>query len=238
MGRGDLCGKKSLICCIEKRSTPFLVLFFGLSALHLWAQLFEYSWLASGTKTLIIPALALWVFQRFRLNKQLGWALFFSWLGDLLLIPDGTPYFIAGILAFWAAQLLYCRMMMGHFEGSFFQQFRKKKAVLPLLLLGGYLIFILQLMWSRLGVLLVPVSLYATTLTVTGFLGLLMAAENRYKQTKILALGTLLFALSDSMIAFDAFYFERPQFTYWIMATYIPAQFCIALFLAPAQGEK
>ena len=126
----------------------------------------------------------------------------------------------------------------GHFEGSFFQQFRKKKAVLPLLLLGGYLIFILQLMWSRLGVLLVPVSLYATTLTVTGFLGLLMAAENRYKQTKILALGTLLFALSDSMIAFDAFYFERPQFTYWIMATYIPAQFCIALFLAPAQGEK
>ena len=64
-----------------------------------------------------------------------------------------------------------------------------------------------------------------------------MAAENRYKQTKILALGTLLFALSDSMIAFDAFYFEHPQF-YWIMATYIPAQFCIALFLAPAQGEK
>ena len=129
-------------------------------------------------------------------------------------------------------------MILDYLEGSFLQQFRKKKAVLPLVLLGGYLIFIITLMWRRLNALLIPVSLYATTLTATGFLGLLMAAESRYKQTKILALGTLLFALSDSMIAFDAFYFERPQFTYWIMATYIPAQFCIAIFLAPDLGKK
>ena len=213
-------------------------MFLSLSALHLWAQIDKHSLLASGTKALIIPALALWVFQRFHPRKKLGWALFFSWLGDLLLIPDGTPYFISGILAFWTVQVLYCHMILDYLEGSFLQQFRKKKAVLPLVLLGGYLIFIITLMWPRLNALLIPVSLYATTLTATGFLGLLMAAESRYKQTKILALGTLLFALSDSMIAFDAFYFERPQFTYWIMATYIPAQFCIAIFLAPDLGKK
>ena len=115
----------------RKTQHPLSRFIFGLSALHLWAQLFKYSLLASGTKTLIIPALALWVFQRFRLNKQLGWALFFSWLGDLLLIPDGTPYFIAGILAFWAAQLLYCRMMMGHFEGSFSSNSARRKLYFP-----------------------------------------------------------------------------------------------------------
>ena len=191
---------------------------------------FGYSLLASGTKILIIPSLALWAFQGNHPSKKLGWALFFSWLGDLFLIPDGTAYFIAGILAFWLAQIMYCSMMIVYFEGTLLQQFRKKKALLPLIALGGYLIFILSLMWDRLGSLQLPVGLYATTLTLTGFLGVLMATENRYTHAKTLALGTLLFAFSDSMIAFDAFYFEHPRLTYWIMATYIPAQFCIAQF--------
>ena len=49
--------------------------------------------LASGTKALIIPALALWVFQRFNPRKKLGWALFFSWFGDLLFNPRWDSLF-------------------------------------------------------------------------------------------------------------------------------------------------
>ena len=238
MGSGNLCGEKSLICFIEKRNTLLLGLLLAISVINLWAQIYGQVQIASVSKALVIPALALWAFKRFNPSKLYGFALLFSWFGDLLLIPDGTVFFISGILAFWATQLVYCNLMLRHLEGSFLKQFSKKEALFPLIILGGYLAFMLSLMWPRLGVLQLPVSLYATTLTITGFLGTQIAIQHNNKRAKILALGTLLFVISDSMIAFDAFYFGQAQFTFWIMATYIPAQYCIAIFLAPSEGEK
>ena len=222
---------------IKKYSALFLGLFVGVSAIHLWGQINGYSILADTTKAMVIPTLGIWAFIRYNPSKRYGIALFFSWIGDLLLIPDGTRFFMIGIMSFLLTQLLYCNLMMQRLEGSFKQQFTKKKALLPLILLGSYLIGILGLMGGSLGPLLLPVTLYATALSITGFLGLLIARENPKKEANILALGTLLFVLSDSMIAFDAFFFNTPQFTYWIMATYVPAQYCIAVFLAKNQSQ-
>ena len=193
--------------------------------------------MADTTKAMVIPTLGIWAFIRYNPSKRYGIALFFSWIGDLLLIPDGTRFFMIGIMSFLLTQLLYCNLMMQRLEGSFKQQFTKKKALLPLILLGSYLIGILGLMGGSLGPLLLPVTLYATALSITGFLGILIARENPKKEANILALGTLLFVLSDRMIAFDAFFFNTPQFTYWIMSTYVPAQYCIAVFLAKNQSQ-
>lgn len=223
---------------IKKYSALFLGLFVGVSAIHLWGQINGYSILADTTKAMVIPTLGIWAFIRYNPSKRYGIALFFSWIGDLLLIPDGTSFFMMGIISFLLTQLLYCNLMMQRLEGSFKQQFTKKKALLPLVLLVGYLICLLGLMGGSLGPLLLPVTLYAIALSVTGFLGILTARENSKKEANILALGTLLFVLSDSMIAFDAFFFSVPQFTCWIMATYIPAQYCIALFLAKNNHDK
>lgn len=222
---------------IKKYSALFLGLFVGVSAIHLWGQINGYSILADTTKAMVIPTLGIWAFIRYNPSKRYGIALFFSWIGDLLLIPDGTSFFMIGIMSFLLTQLLYCNLMMQRLEGSFKQQLTKKKALLPLILLGSYLIGILGLMGGSLGPLLLPVTLYATALSITGFLGILIARENPKKEAKILALGTLLFVLSDSMIAFDAFFFNTPQFTYWIMATYVPAQYCIAVFLAKNHSQ-
>ena len=87
-------------------------------------------------------------------------------------------------------------------------------------------------MFPRLGVLQIPVTFYAFTLCTTGFLGVLTAIEKGIKSALFLALGCMLFVISDSMIAFDAFYFSEKIFGPWVMATYIPAQFLIATFLA------
>lgn len=223
---------------IKKYSTLFLGLFIGVSVIHLWGQINGYFILADTTKAMVIPTLGIWTYIRHNPSKRYGIALFFSWLGDLLLIPDGTSFFMIGIVSFLLTQLLYCHLMMQRLEGNFKQQFTKKKALLPLVLLGSYLIFILSLMGGSLEALLLPVTLYATALSVTGFLGILIARENPEKEANVLALGTLLFVLSDSMIAFDAFFFNTPQFTYWIMATYVPAQYCIAVFLAKKHHVK
>ena len=200
-------------------------------SLNLIGQLLQIDALAHGSKALIIPALIGYVWNSYSPSRLYLIALFFSWLGDLFLIPSGTSFFIAGIAAFWGTQLLYCRLMLSHLKGHLWEQLKKKKALLPLLLLGGYLFIMLVLMFPGLDVLQIPVTLYALSLCTTGFLGVLIALEKGTKTTLFLALGCLLFVISDSMIAFDAFYFSQKIFGPWVMATYIPAQFLIATFL-------
>ena len=70
-------------------------------------------------------------------------------------------------------------------------------------------------MFPRLGVLQIPVTFYAFTLCTTGFLGVLTAIEKGIKSALFLALGCMLFVISDSMIAFDAFYFSEKNL--WAM---------------------
>jgi uncharacterized membrane protein YhhN len=70
---------------------------------------------------------------------------------------------------------------------------------------------------------------------MTGFLGVLLWVEEKTKTAIYLATGCLLFVLSDSMIAFDAFYFSEAFFTHWIMITYVPAQFLISLSLGKSR---
>lgn len=195
-------------------------------------QVLQIDLLAHGSKTLIIPALMGYVWNGYSPSRLYLMALLFSWLGDLFLIPSGTAFFITGIAAFWVTQLLYCRLMLTYLKGQLWEQLKKKKALLPLLLLGGYLLAMLVLMFPRLGVLQIPVTLYALTLCTTGYLGVLIALEKGSIKAIYLATGCLLFVISDSMIAFDAFYFSQKNFGPWVMATYIPAQFLIATFLA------
>ena len=215
-----------------QNKTIFLLFFLLAASSNLIGQVLQIELLAHGSKALIIPALMGYVWKSHSPSRLYLVALFFSWLGDLFLIPSGTSFFIIGIASFWGTQLLYCRLMLNHLEGPLWEQLKKKKALLPLFLLSGYLFFMLVLMSPRLGVLQIPVTFYALTLSVTGFLGVLMAIEKKTKTALFLAIGCLLFVISDSMIAFDAFYFSQKVFGPWVMATYIPAQFLIATFLA------
>ena len=215
-----------------RHKTIFFLIFLLASISNLSSQVLESDLIAHGSKALIIPALMGYVWTSSSPSRLYLVALFFSWLGDLFLISSNTPFFIAGIAAFWITQLLYCRLMLMYLKGNLLEQIKKKKALLPFLLLGGYLSIMLILMSPRLGTLQIPVSLYAITLSATGFLGVLIAFEKETKLSLLLAGGCLLFVISDSMIAFDAFYFSQKTFGPWVMATYIPAQFLIATFLA------
>ncbi len=203
-------------------------LFILVSSLNIWAKINDLDSIAAGSKLLIIPALIALVFSDGKPAKKYIISLLFSWIGDALLIPEGTSFFIGGIAAFWVTQLLYCSLILSKLNGTLLQQFSKSKALVPLLLVATYLGYTLFLLFPKLDVLLFPVSLYAFTLSITGFLGVLLWIEVKTKATAYLATGSLLFVLSDSMIAFDAFYFSEVFFTYWVMITYIPAQYLIS----------
>jgi len=212
---------------------PLLTLLFAcLGALNIVGQIYGHPQLTQLSKAMLMPSLFLLVYLTANPSSKYLWALFFSWLGDLFLIPNGTPYFITGIACFWLTQIGYCHLILKRLKCHLGAAFKSPKGRLPLLILTVYLLLVVYLMIPRLENLLIPVMLYATTLAITGYLGFLLALEKKTLNNLLLAAGALLFVLSDSMIAFDAFYFSEKQFGYWVMITYIPAQFLISKNLA------
>jgi uncharacterized membrane protein YhhN len=154
-------------------------------------------------------------------------ALLFSWVGDLLLMGEGPLFFLLGILSFWVAQLFYLYFINKEIELPLNEFFFSKKGLISLLLFGGYFLGTMSLLSSKLGALTIPVSGYAITLASIGVAAMLLWMTKKNNKTFALFAGVLLFIVSDSMIAFNTFYFEKNIFGFWVMATYIPAQFLI-----------
>ena len=209
-----------------------LSFFVAAASANIWGQITGQFALAAVSKVLIIPALAALTVTEGSPPKKYLLALFFSWLGDSFLILDGVLYFALGIGSFWGAQLLYCTLILKELKGGLFAQFKKKNTLGYGTVFLLYLIGMLAIITPSLQELKIPVTLYAATLCITGFLGLACAIESHSSTAKLLAIGCVLFIVSDSMIAFDAFYFDEKKFGYWIIATYVPAQYFISRHLA------
>ena len=86
----------------------FLSLFVIVSVIHLIDSWRDNAKRRAYTKPLLLILLLLFYFFA---AKEISWvlaaALLFSWLGDVLLIPKGTPWFIAGGIAFLVSHILF-----------------------------------------------------------------------------------------------------------------------------------
>ena len=86
----------------------FLALFVAASAVHLWD-----SWRDNGQRRKITKPMLLIFLLLFYCcaTKQFSWvlaaALLTSWLGDVLLMPKGTKWFIMGGVSFLISHLLF-----------------------------------------------------------------------------------------------------------------------------------
>lgn len=161
-------------------------------------------------KPLLLPLLAAYAVER-GAPRLLIAALFFGWCGDVLLMFDADPAFLAGMGGFAVGHVcylvLFARCGTPHGRTG--------------LLAGAYglvLVVTLVLMWSDLpGGLRIPVTAYSLLLTTMAFraarLGLLAA------------IGGALFLLSDTLIATGlADWPQLPRPDFWIMLTYVAAQ--------------
>jgi len=201
-------------------------LFWIIGILHVFGQYTNQELLTTYTKPLIIPLLAVFYY-----NKQAGKlfliALGCSWLGDLFLMGESRLFFLLGIFSFWGAQLCYLYLIVKEIQLPFKKLFLSKEILLPLILFGSYFVGTMSLLGTKLGMLSFPVSGYALTLATIGAVSMLLWRKKKSSKTLALLFGVVLFIVSDSMIAFNTFYFQENIFGFWIMATYIPAQFLI-----------
>lgn len=155
-------------------------------------------------------------------------AFFFSWLGDNFLMLSGKNelFFFAGVGGFFLAQLTYIFIYTRYCEVNRKGYLQKNPLIIiPFLLYVGGIYYVLL---PGLEGLMKPVILiYALSL-----MGMSMMALNRRGRVnpssfRFVFFGSLLFLLSDSMIAIDKFSMEIPLGGFWIMITYILAQYLI-----------
>lgn len=182
------------------------------------------------TKSLLMPVLMLQLWRATRYSQLLGWrwvmtALFFSWLGDLLLLRGSENlYFMAGLLSFLTAHVLYI---------FFFRRFRSpapshrnNSIMLPVLVMA-YSIAFYAILWPHLGAMRLPVALYCLVITIMLLQALATRPAAGHPAWLYFCCGAALFVLSDSVLAFDKFYASYPGLGLVVMATYGSAQWLI-----------
>lgn len=146
-------------------------------------------------------------------------SLVFSWAGDVFLMFDG--FFIAGLIAFLVAHMLYILVYLK--TGANFEFTRKW----PLTLLVAYGIALLSFLFGYLGDLLIPVLVYALVLLGMGIFAFQRKGQTSSKSYLYLTIGAVLFVASDSILAINQFAVQVPFASFFIMTTYIGAQFLI-----------
>ena len=196
-----------------------LVLYILLGLIYLGSFRAEIPEIRTVLKPFLIPVLSFFYWRQTALGKSavLG-ALFFSFLGDVFLMGSGTLFFLLGLSSFLGAHLCYIRVLW-----PLWKPLGINIKAIPLLLYGVYAFGLLSFLWPVLEELKAPVVIYALTLSLHGVMSLSLAFAQG-QRLWYLALGVLLFILSDSMIALNSFYFNADYFREWVMATYLSAQ--------------
>lgn len=181
--------------------------------------------LANISKPLLMPLLGAFAYARAResgfvMPKALIGALFFSWLGDAILISGA---FVFGLVAFLIAHVFYIALNL---RGRPIFSVDLKTAIImtPLLLFSGYM---LSQIAKTTPIMMAPVSLYSTILCALFYTGLIAAKSLPKGQAQVLMAGIVLFIFSDSLIAINRFIAPFETSGIVIMATYIIAQYLL-----------
>ncbi len=204
-----------------------LSLFLMVCILDLVGVYFEHNTIIFMAKPfLMITLIWYYIVNAKTVNKLFVAGLFFSFLGDVLLLGTGELYFILGLLFFLIAHVFYIIMVVKLLKNT-------KMAQVLLASIPYLLIFtsLLTTLYSGLGEMKIPVIVYAITITVLGISSLSLFLQNKNKTHLILVFGVLIFIISDSVLALNMFYKEQSIYPLLIISTYVIAQYLICRFV-------
>ena len=208
-------------------------LFVGVVAGDLAGEFLQNPQLDHLFKPLILPWIAFYFLLHTKnMDRKVvlmaSLAFFFSWIGDLFMMFSGRfVFFVAGIGSFLIAQLFYALLFLRTINISGKKPFLRKKPfwLIPYLAYGIIMYIIL---FPQLDSLLrIPVLVY-----IVAILSMSLMALNRYGNGHpvsfaLVYTGSLLFVVSDSLIAINRFLVAIPYEGLLVMGTYIAAQYLI-----------
>jgi uncharacterized membrane protein YhhN len=219
-----------------------LILFFTAGVAEVFSGILPSETLHFVSKPLIMIALGVYYFFSESNQRSIFvvGAIFFSLLGDVVLMLESRDgiFFILGLASFLMAHVFYIIAYGQHQEEVVvdeLQGIQKTRLAFPIVLAGTGLIIVL---YSSLGDLKIPVIIYALVLIV-----MVLNALFRYGRTNahsfwLVFIGSLLFMISDSVLAINKFLQPISLAKVFIMVTYISAQFFIVRGLIIHQKKQ
>lgn len=211
------------------KSSVILKSFIGFSIVYLLIILFGSEEIAWFLKPFLMPflILAVYIHERFITKNILLTALTLSWIGGLFMMfsDKGEIYFTAGLIAFLLSHIAYIIL----FSKQLKIYLKKSKIIfwVGVTAIAFYLIVMVLILLPSLGDLKIPIFVYALTISIM-VLFALKGFLNWQKPASIyILIGALIFAASDSLLAFDKFYAPLQNSSFLIMATYLLAQYLI-----------
>ena len=198
-------------------------LYILVSVTNVIAKIIPSQELDQYTKPLLMPLLIFYVY-RSSIGKTtlriliLSAALLLSWLGDIALIYQvEDTYFMIAIGFFLLAQTLYIITL----RKSSYQKFLPSiPQTIPSIIYAGILFY-----------LLLPAGGFTLPIIVYGLVIVTMATTARAREGNTsqnsfrwALMGSILFVLSDSLLAYDSFKSNIPYAGVWVMSTYCAAQ--------------
>ncbi|MBP8155775.1 MAG: lysoplasmalogenase [Leadbetterella sp.] len=194
------------------------IAFFIVLIVEIYFSTTQQNTLVKFTKPLLMPLLMLLAFQLNIKERNLYIALFFSLLGDVFLMFGGELYFMLGLVSFLLAHVFYILLFKSQFKFNLLRALPFAAATL------SYFMFIKEEIDQNL---LIPVSVYCIVITLMGIFA--AGRKTNYFSFNLVLIGSILFIISDSLIAFNKFYSPLPASSFWVMSTYGLAQFLIVL---------
>lgn len=215
-----------------KSYISFMLVYLVIAVITITTRVLEIDEIQNMFKPMLMPILMIFVFvnSRFRTvySRYILFALFFSMLGDIFLMPY-FDIFIFGLASFLIAHVFYIFAFLRN--NKLIEGIRKGKLSMTALIIA-FLVLIFVLVQSMLAsntdfVLIIAVVVYASVITFMVLTSISSFYNHKTFEKKLILIGAILFMLSDSIIAINKFVLPIPLSGLWIMSTYTLAQWLI-----------
>ena len=215
----------------------FVLLFILITVLEIVGELWPIRWLHYGCKPLIVGLLLAWSWHHRAAGGRpmaiLRVGLLFALLGDIFLMIREVDLFALGLASFLLMQVCYC-VVFG-LRGA------KRPVSLATIALTAlpfavYAVGFLMVLYPAfaqkpaLAGLWIPVVIYVICISTMGIMAALRRGIPGYGPVLV---GALLFMMSDSAIAVNAFLTPFAGATLLVMSTYAIAQYLIVVYIHP-----
>lgn len=199
------------------------VLFFIAAIADIWGIITVNETMKTIAKPMLLTLLA--VVYLASVKKPIFWyvlGMFFCFVGDVLLMFNGSNFFMFGLSAFLLAHVVYIKV-----SSSFLQKDLTVKMISSSFPFVFFFAILMYLIYPNLGEMLFPVVVYGITISTFGAVAFLNYRSKKSIENLWLFVGAFFFILSDSLIAVNKFYEPNEIYGVSIMVTYILAQFLI-----------
>jgi uncharacterized membrane protein YhhN len=211
------------------KKITWIILYLVILIVHLYAVYSDNRQMQLICKPLLMPVLAAWfmICTRSFVSGLKTWiilALFFSWVGDILLMFDdrSANFFLFGLVSFLIAQVMYI---------IFFNNLRIREDIKGnawlLLLVVIYYAVLISVLSPHLGDMKLAVRIYGVVISLMLTLALHMFFNKNKNAAAWMIAGAILFITSDSLLAFNKYYSPIQYGGILIMLTYGLAQLFI-----------